>query len=704
MGRNAASTVENNFIKGIVTEFSGLNFPENACEDALNCFFTEQGEVRRRYGIDFESSFSYVNKDINNDEVTHSFHWQNVNGDSTTSFIVVQAGANLYFFRFNGGDSVSSQYDVSLDINLVQYATSGSPSIGLKYCQFVSGSGLLYVAHPYLKPLYIKYDDVNNQMDVNVLDIKIRDFKVLTDGYQVDESPSKSSMSAEYEYNIRNQGWTNRYLDMWWNVNSTAPSKAELWWYFRLAAGSTDKQVDAAQEGLEFRNGKRSRFPTAGNALAPRGYFILDAFNQDRGSKIGRAGIPSITSGYQRPSCVAFMNSRIFYGGIDAYHYNGVIYFSNIIRDVDQEIRFYQNGDPTSELNYELLANDGGNIVIQDAGRIIYMVQVKSALMVFCQNGIWAVKGSEGTGFSPLDYTVDKISDIGVISQNNITLIDGIPIWWNNEGIYSITEQGVASVSIGTIQTLYDRISSTAKLYAKAAYNRLSREVYWLYSTDEDNPRNYNKALIFRSTTGSFYIYEFLGTPILKDIVSLQGLSTVVSEENVLDNSGVVVTDILDADVTVELETIIHVNSQFKILTKVGTTITFSEVIDTTYKDWVSFDSTGISYSSYFITGFRVHAGANKKWQANYVTVYSRVEDNASAYMRAIWDFVNSGDTGQITNSQQIYNPQLNRDFSFRRLKVRGTGMALQLKFTSDGNKPFGVIGWASSETANARV
>lgn len=704
MGRNAASTVENNFIKGIVTEFSGLNFPENACEDALNCFFTEQGEVRRRYGIDFEDSFSYVSKFINDDEVTNSFHWQNVNGDSTTSFIVVQLGEILHFFRFTGNESVSANYDPLLDVNLSIYSTNGSPAIGTRYCQLVSGSGLLYVAHPFVKPLYIKYDDTNNEMIVSTLDIKIRDFKVLVDGYEVDQSPTRSSMSAEYEYNIRNQGWTDRYLDMWFNVGSTAPSKAELWWYFRLPAGSTDKQIDAAQEGLEFRSGKRSRFPTAGNALAPRGYYILDAFNQDRGSKIGRAGIPSITSGYQRPSCVAFMNSRIFYGGVDAYHYNGVIYFSNIIRDVDQEVRFYQNGDPTSELNYELLANDGGNIVIQDAGRIIYMVQVKSALMVFCQNGIWAIKGSEGTGFSPIDYTVDKISDIGVIAQNNIALIDGIPIWWNNEGIYSITEQGVASVSLGTIQSLYDRISSTAKLYAKTAYNRLSREVYWLYSTDDENPRNYDKALVFRSTTGSFYIYEFGGTPVLKDIVSLQGLSTIVSEENVVDNSNVVVTDNLGNNVTVELQTVVHVNSQFKILTKVGNNLTFSEVYDTTYKDWVSYDSVGINYSSYFITGFRVHGGANKKWQANYVTVYSRLEEDSSAYMRAIWDFANTGDTGQITNSQQVYNPQLNRDFSFRRLKVRGNGMALQLKFTSDGNKPFGIIGWASSETANARV
>jgi hypothetical protein len=45
MPAQVLSTVENNFTKGFVTEFTGLNFPENAATDTDNCLYDIVGHV-----------------------------------------------------------------------------------------------------------------------------------------------------------------------------------------------------------------------------------------------------------------------------------------------------------------------------------------------------------------------------------------------------------------------------------------------------------------------------------------------------------------------------------------------------------------------------------------------------------------------------------------------------------------------------------
>ena len=56
MARSAGIKVENNFTRGLITEATGLNFPENACVDTDNCEFESEGVVRRRKALDLEAS------------------------------------------------------------------------------------------------------------------------------------------------------------------------------------------------------------------------------------------------------------------------------------------------------------------------------------------------------------------------------------------------------------------------------------------------------------------------------------------------------------------------------------------------------------------------------------------------------------------------------------------------------------------------
>ena len=59
MPLNVAAQLENNFTRGLITEATGLNFPENACTETYNCVFHENARVERRLGFDYEDGFEF---------------------------------------------------------------------------------------------------------------------------------------------------------------------------------------------------------------------------------------------------------------------------------------------------------------------------------------------------------------------------------------------------------------------------------------------------------------------------------------------------------------------------------------------------------------------------------------------------------------------------------------------------------------------
>src|SRR3954465_3877061 len=98
MPSQALTTTENNFTKGLVTEFTGLNFPENAATDTDNCVYTLVGDVNRRLGINYEQNFNTFVQDRSNRAV-NTFKWNNAGGDGDTQVIVTQIGMTLLFYK-----------------------------------------------------------------------------------------------------------------------------------------------------------------------------------------------------------------------------------------------------------------------------------------------------------------------------------------------------------------------------------------------------------------------------------------------------------------------------------------------------------------------------------------------------------------------------------------------------------------------------
>ena len=110
MANQVLTTVENAFTKGLVTEFTGLNFPEQAATSASNCEFTLIGDVVRREGIDLEAN--YTSTSGTSSTANSSYVWNNVGGDGLTKVLARQDGATLYFYTISAA-TTSAPYPLS---------------------------------------------------------------------------------------------------------------------------------------------------------------------------------------------------------------------------------------------------------------------------------------------------------------------------------------------------------------------------------------------------------------------------------------------------------------------------------------------------------------------------------------------------------------------------------------------------------------
>src|SRR6267142_2686308 len=106
MAQQVDTFVENNFTKGLITESTGLNFPENAATATDNCEYTLIGDVLRRQGITNEVNATSITVDRTNKAIS-SYKWNNVGGDGSTQIVVEQLGSQLFFYRSSAATAAS---------------------------------------------------------------------------------------------------------------------------------------------------------------------------------------------------------------------------------------------------------------------------------------------------------------------------------------------------------------------------------------------------------------------------------------------------------------------------------------------------------------------------------------------------------------------------------------------------------------------
>jgi hypothetical protein len=703
MPRQAGVKVVNKFQRGLITEATGLNFPEDAVTDSLNVVFENESIARRRYGIDFESDFNYQVW-TSTDRVIKEYLWENADGNSLYNFVVVQVGDTIRFWRCSASDSLSGEY-IASSILLNNFKVAGAPSVLTEECSFASGIGYLFVAHPYCEPFYVAYDSATNTFSATEISLLIRDFDGVEDGYDIEEK--RTTITNLHRYNLKNQGWYKNVrrddeaplvepIAHFKDQTGFFPTNADIWWVYKESQGF-------------FRPRDTSDSIALGNTPAPKGHYILDPFYEDRSTVSGVSGLNIVSSGYYRPSVISFFAGRVWYSGMSDRRLGSTIFFSQITPDEKKVGYCYQEQDPTSETTSDLLPTDGGTIKILDVGTIYRMVPIQSSMLVFASNGVWAISGNEGIGFTALDYSIRKISSVPAVSASSFVDVEGFAMWWNYDGIYTVATDNVGnfqvqSLSDQSIKSFFDNIPTISKRYAKADYNSLLRRVQWLYRSEGEagisNRYEYDSILELNMVSQGFYPHTISPGKIVRGIISIQGRGReeeTVGVDAALDN---VITSSSDAVVT-DIEEYREFSNITKYITTDGTNYTYSEEYEGVYYDWTS-SGTPVDYTSYFITGYYIDGQAINRFQPNYVFVYINQDEDSSCFMSGIFDFASSALSNKFSNTQQVYNS--NREYygiRVRKLKVRGHGRALQLKFTSEAGKPFAIIGWGMFESAN---
>lgn len=696
MAQQPAIAVENSFVNGVVTEATGLNFPQSAVTESYDCIFDIDGSIYRRTGFDLETN--YTTKTINRDnKVIKTYLWQNVAGNGNVTVVVAQIGDTLYFWEADGtGIFSTGAQTTTVTLNEV----AGAPLPDTVEAQFCDGNGYLIVTHPYCDPIRISYDVDAHTATPTTVDLTIRDLEGdLSDPYAVDNRPTATvgTLDVHHLYNLYNQGWTSTTLAAWDTAQTTMPSNADQPWRFKDAS-----------DNLDYTTASLARI-SAGNTPAPKGHLLLGVATQARSGHI-----PGATDGgtsFQRPSACAFFAGRVWYAGINYQGFNSNIYFTQTLERVSQYGSAYQVNDPTSEELFDLLPTDGGVISIPEAGTVFKMFTIPGGLCVFAANGVWFITGSTGLGFTATDYAVLKIADIPTVSDTSFVNVMGFPAWWNNEGIYIMAGgqnlPQVKSLTWDTFKTFYDGIPVTSKRYARGFYDKTDGHIRWIYksisTTDLNETYEYDRVLNYNVRTNAFYPWTISESDVkVHSILSTELITHPIDLNLVTEND---LTDLIvdsGGNQVISFSTSGSDDQQFdKFLVSYadGSTdqITFANRTDDTYLDWESYEDIGISYDSYAITGYKLDGQGIRRVQNNWVQVFSRVDTPVTYRFQALWDFARTGSgTGRWSSNQLITHSDMNYSNASRRLKVRGHGKALQFRLSSIPGEPFDVIGWSS--------
>lgn len=318
------------------------------------------------------------------------------------------------------------------------------------------------------------------------------------------------------------------------------------------------------------------------------------------------------------------------------------------------------------------------------------MIAVGPTLLIFATNGVWQISGSQESSFRANDYVVSKVSTASITAPKSIVVVNGHPFWWDKSGIYTIQTDQIGnsqaiSISVDTIQSVIQSIPDTNIKYIKGAYDDIRHEIHWIYRSVQGLTRlqnyQYDRIMIFNTVTASFSLHS-----LPNDVPMVSGL-IFTSKANSDSLIGIPGASLI----------------KYIITGSIGTSnvraFSIAQLNDSTYTDWRTLHGNLYQFDSYCITGPRIRGNLLKKQQSNYIAVIldQEVPGGGSCFIQGLWDYASL--SGRYTTKQQVYRANSDSNYSRRKVKMRGNGYSLQLKFSSEKGKPFALNGWASFDT-----
>ena len=708
MPQSLTQKVVNTFVKGLITEAGELTFPENASVDELNCDLRRDGSRRRRLAAKVEDSRVLSSFTVSTATRFHTGKWENVGGQSGLEFLVIQVGSTLRFY--NKSNLPYSSHEIAETVDLSTYEVAGGVGAANANCQFASINGALVVSSPAINTIYIQRDNTTGTLTTTQITFRIRDFEWLGDKSTYTTEVATGSASIERKYDTANAGWSGTKGSAALATYGAYPPLTLPWYAGKDSSGNFSK--------TEWQN------IFSGTSLIGNGTYILDFFNKDRSAASGIAGITADIES-SRFKAVESFAGRIFYAGLESAKNSGVILFSRQIETLSELGECFQVNDPTSEDISDLLDTDGGVVRIPDAVNIKYLYSFGANLFIFADNGVWSINGVDNV-FRATEYSLRRVSYTGMLTAESFAEAEGVPFWWSKTGIHTLQFDEVSgnpteqNISLPTIQTFWDNIGSNSRSLVQATYDRLNKKIYWAYpNATETNANKLNNFLILDIPLGAFYPWKVSDEASSTDyIMGLAVYSGYGSDELVLDvvlpNGDDVIQDADDV-VSTQFSDFATGDPSIVLLIRDGATgkLTMGTFSGDDFLEWGT-----TNYTSFAEAGYDFMGDLMLQKNAPYIIVYSRVTEEgwtatesgyepirpSSIFVSAYWDF----STTPSSAAQQAYrykttpivDPGDLTDFGYpdtvitTRLKVRGRGRSMRMRFESEQGKDFVLLGY----------
>jgi len=762
MAKPSVRAEVNNFVQGLITEASPLNFPPNASLDEENFELNRNGTRDRRLGMGYEPGFILRPAPIPGIEVPdakfNTYKWENVGGVSTNELLVVQSERFLTFFDLNE-DSLSGATPVG-NIELTSFP------IATRY-SFTSAEGTLVVAAGVGTVALVTYD--GTAFSVEYIVLKVRDVwgveETTIPQYETDVA-YRGAYSDQHYYNLQNQSWgiprpdaaSGTVYDPSYDFYHSLPgfnypSNSEVVWtalqFQPVSAGTSTERI---YQNL-WNDARGSTI------VAPKGYYVIDLLKRgssrmaeyvNNKAKYPQIAVASVmlpqdsTSGGAK--VVSEFAGRVWYSGFSGEVTDGdkrspilsnFIAFSQLVKSKTDFAKCYQYGDPTSRENNDVVDTDGGFLRVSGAKEIISMINLESHMIVIASNGVWTITGGNDYGFSATNYKVTKISSFGGLSDSTVVIEGGRAFFWSEDGIYVIAKDqfgnfGVSNITQTTIQTLYENIDTVVKLEATGEYDPINKKIRWLYkSGTKFGDDSVTKELILDTVLNVFYQNKI--NKLSNNSVEVMGLfaSTPFKRGEVFNPVYVESDQVFSAAEAVGItETIrssgIQSMRYFVVYMENGIAyFTFSYYNNAEFLDWEETDGVGVDAKAYLLSGQQTTGDSAISKQIPYLIMYfTRTEEGVTSgfvpdkqsgcLMRCQWDFSNTINSKKWTPLVQVYRYRraqyitgLDDDYDngfelvVSKSKVRGRGKAFSLYLETEPRKDCRITGWSISLNGN---
>lgn len=746
----------NSFVKGLISEASPLNFPEQAARDINNFELNKDGSLNRRLGFGFEDSYSLRDTLLSKENIIagmlSSYVWEDPAGQAGEKYLVVQQGDFLKFFDLSTDSLTGDGY-------LGEIAFP-STNLVLNTGSYASVDGKLVIATGDSTVYLVEYNTGTLAFSISSFILNVRDIWGISNT-DSDANPSNrpTSSVASHRYNLYNQGWnaprrinTTTFADPSQTVFTTLgyyPADTDQVWsaLITIPDGSTPKETFSTDAYRETLNASSS---------TAKGGFIINLL--DRGASREAAitanaltfPLSNFTSlstvddkTLQGAAVVSEYAGRIFYSGFgpttdgDARSpdLSSYIAFSRLIRNTNDFGKCYQEGDPSSRDSNDIVDTDGGLIRVSGATDIKRLVVAGKNLLVFASNGVWSIEGGSDFGFTATNYKVDRLSTFGSVGPDSIVVEGDKVYYWAEDSIYTLQKNqlgdlGYQSLTEATIEKYYEKISFASKKIAKGAYDRITKKVRWLYPEgDMFTEEGVTKELVLDTLLGAYSvntINNLINTTVFNLFVGSLFVNE-ISGEPVLVGADVVFADAdeVTVDATVLGTSLQSVKYLALYFTGGTVKMTIGWFNQSDFVDWKDIDSVGEDAKAWLLTG-ELTAGDSSihKQTPVLITHFRRTEntinsefelDNPSGCLiRTAWDWASSTNSGKMSPLFQAYRfrrhympatapGEYDTGFSLvtTRNKVRGRGRAFSLYMETEPGKDCNIVGWSLSLNGN---